>query len=130
MSGVAISASSVEPMATVGRAGPDRAGRADRHPEVSSATIASRPSCASTRAGRPPSSPATLDVKILDAKAVTMYSVTETLTSDRFGASRGADCRLELPLAKLDAGLYLLTMQATPRDAGGHRSGMFGFVVR
>jgi VWFA-related protein len=73
--------------------------------------------------GAEPTMPATLDVKILNAMGTPVFSRTEPLTAERFGAERVVDLKMDLPLTGFRAGQYLLTLQATrgtrktlPRD--------------
>jgi VWFA-related protein len=122
LSGVAIAASSAEPMATVG----------SLEPIVPVVPTAIRKFLSRDRVsafarvyqgGEGPPTAATLDIRILDAQGAPVYSSTDSIAAARFASSRSVEIRLDLPMTPLKAGTYLLTLQATrgarktlPRD--------------
>ena len=53
--------------------------------------------------------------RITDSAPGTAFEEALTLSADRFGTERSADYRLDVPLSRLVAGQYLLTIEA----AGG-----------
>jgi len=58
--------------------------------------------------------PATLAVRIVNEEDAVAATVTKELTPESFvGSTRAAEYQLRLPLSQLDAGEYLLTMDAT-----------------
>jgi len=57
--------------------------------------------------------PVALAVRIVDATDTAVLGATETLAPDRFDASRAAEHRVALPLSRLPAGPYLLTLEAS-----------------
>jgi hypothetical protein len=63
--------------------------------------------------GTDPIAPATLDVRITDARGTVVSTVTQSLAVDRFDVSRAADWNLALPVDRLPSGVYLLTLQAS-----------------
>jgi VWFA-related protein len=122
LSGVAISSALTEPMMRVGTLGPI----VPVMPTATRKFLADDRVTAFVRVhqgGAEPTMPATLDIKILNAMGNAVYSRTEALTAERFGAGRVADLKMDLPLTGFRAGQYLLTLQATrgsrktlPRD--------------
>lgn len=50
--------------------------------------------------------------QIVDGDGTRVLDASETLAGDRFSAGRAADYRLDLPLARLQTGPYLLTIEA------------------
>jgi hypothetical protein len=56
--------------------------------------------------------PVTLTVQLLDAAGHAVIDTKETLGLDRFTGDRSADYRLNLPMDRLRAGAYLLTIDA------------------
>lgn len=72
--------------------------------------------------------PVQLDVRIVDDHDAVKFHAAETLTADRFDASRAVDHRFNLPLADLPPGPYLLTIEATTGKASARRD--VRFVVR
>jgi len=122
LSGVAIASASAEPMASVGSL-------ADVVPIVPTSIRKFLNSDRVTafarvyQGGDDLPSEARIDVKILDAEGNEVHSTTETFAPERFNGLQGVDYRVELPLQKLTAGAYLLSLQATrgtrrtpPRD--------------
>jgi VWFA-related protein len=69
--------------------------------------------------------PASLRAWITDADDRPVFDETVPLTSDRFGAKYGADYRLDLPLARLDRGEYLLTIEVSERTNVARRGVRF-----
>jgi VWFA-related protein len=63
--------------------------------------------------GAAPLEPVRLDARVVNATGVDVLNAGETLAPDRFDASRACDWKLNLPVDKLEAGHYLLTLQAT-----------------
>jgi VWFA-related protein len=57
--------------------------------------------------------PITVRARILDASSRPAFEETRELNGSLFGAARAADYRLDLPLARLGAGEFLLTVEAT-----------------
>ena len=57
--------------------------------------------------------PVSVKVRILDAAGKPAFSHVETMSPDRFDASRAADYQLRLPLATLGTGDYLLSLEAS-----------------
>jgi hypothetical protein len=54
-----------------------------------------------------------LSVRIRDVHDAVVFDAPQTLTADRFDATRGAEYRLALPIEKLAPGPYLLTIEGT-----------------
>ena len=54
-----------------------------------------------------------LSVRIRDVHDAVVFEAPQTLTADRFDATRAAEYRLTLPIDKLAPGSYLLTMEGT-----------------
>jgi hypothetical protein len=57
--------------------------------------------------------PAMLATRITDAKTQTAFEQRTPLFADRSSTTRSADYLLDLPLADLGSGQYLLTIEAT-----------------
>jgi VWFA-related protein len=70
-------------------------------------------------------SPVTLRVQLLDSHDRTTLDRTETLEPARFGTTRAADYRLDLPLVSLAPGPYLLRLDATLGPASARRDVRF-----
>lgn len=60
--------------------------------------------------------PVTVSVRVLDDQGVGVADVSDSLGVDRFGANRAADYLFRLPLDRLTAGRYLLTIEARRPD--------------
>jgi len=75
--------------------------------------------------GKDPPRPVEMRARILDATNRPVLEETGELGAGLFGASRAADYRLELPLARLSAGQYLLTIEATDAKATERRDVRF-----
>ena len=69
--------------------------------------------------------PMSLKVAIIDARDQHVLDQVETLAADRFGKGRGADYRLDLPLATLAPGEYLATFDTTLGKKTAHREVRF-----
>ena len=63
--------------------------------------------------GKAAASPVSLTVRVLDDQGAAKFDATETLAADQFTTDRAADYQLDVPLAKLARGEYLLTIEAT-----------------
>ena len=63
--------------------------------------------------GKSPIAPVPLHVRIVNDQDAEVLDTTETLAATRFSTQRAADYRLDLPLAKLAPGRYLLTFDTT-----------------
>jgi hypothetical protein len=61
--------------------------------------------------GKDPLVPVSITSRIVDSATRDVFSDTTTLEAERFRSHRVADYRLELPLARLGAGQYLLTIE-------------------
>ncbi len=59
-----------------------------------------------------PARPASVTARVSDTSDRSVFDETTALSVDRFAATHSADHRLELPLAKLEPGEYLLTIEA------------------
>jgi len=64
------------------------------------------------RAARPPQ-PVTITTRVTDVDDHVVWTSAETLAAGAFGETRAADYRLQLPLDRLNAGDYLLTVEAS-----------------
>lgn len=62
--------------------------------------------------GQAPVGPVTLSVRIVDRFGAEDFHTVETIDASRFDASRAADFRFTLPLARLKPGSHLLTLEA------------------
>ena len=60
-----------------------------------------------------PAESATITARIADTRDRVVLNEVASLTADRFSANRSADYRLELPVERLEAGEYLVTIEAT-----------------
>jgi hypothetical protein len=69
--------------------------------------------------------PATVTARIVDSRDRVVLNEVTSLTADRFTGNRSADYRLELPVARLEAGEYLLTIEATQGDRTARRGVRF-----
>jgi hypothetical protein len=56
--------------------------------------------------------PVAMTIRLIDAQDAPVFEHAETLPPERFGAPRAADYQVRLPLEKLAAGSYLLTLDA------------------
>jgi hypothetical protein len=63
--------------------------------------------------GKNPIGPVTLAARIMDATGTTVFEKTDTLDPDRFKAARSCDYRVELPLAQMKSGPFVLSIRAT-----------------
>jgi VWFA-related protein len=63
--------------------------------------------------GGKPLVPVRVTGRVVDIHGEAVYETEQTLTPDQFSASRAADYRLELPMAKFPVGPYVLTIEAT-----------------
>ena len=61
--------------------------------------------------------PVTLAVRILDDQNATAFEHSETLAPDRFATGRAADWWLSVPIARLQRGRHLLTVEARRGEA-------------
>ena len=75
--------------------------------------------------GKSPIVPAPLHVSIVSDHDARVLDKTESIAVDRFGAGRGADYRLDLPLNTLAPGQYLLTFDTTMGKTAAHREVRF-----
>jgi VWFA-related protein len=62
--------------------------------------------------GNVPVGPVSVTSRLVDGSNRTVFNETTPLGSERFGADRAADYRVELPIGRLSAGPYLLTIEA------------------
>jgi hypothetical protein len=69
--------------------------------------------------------PATITAKLVDAQDHVRWQQVVTLAADSFGAAHSADCRLDVPVSVLDAGQYLLVVDATRGDLSARRGVRF-----
>jgi VWFA-related protein len=69
--------------------------------------------------------PATVTAKIVDTQDRVRWQQVLALTADSFGAAHSADCRLDVPVSVLDAGQYLLVVDATRGDLSARRGVRF-----
>jgi hypothetical protein len=60
--------------------------------------------------------PVTVDLGIQDAQGTAVFESREIIAPDRFTADRAADVRVDLPLARLRPGPYLVTIAARAGD--------------
>jgi len=79
--------------------------------------------------GATPPAAVAVTAHLVDAGGTAVLDATEAIAPARFDAGRGADYHLDLPLARLRAGEYLLTIEAA---MGAHRTPRHDvrFVVR
>ncbi len=56
--------------------------------------------------------PVDLTVRIIDARNADLIRTNDTLAPERFGSTRSADLRTEIPMARLAPGTYLLRIEA------------------
>jgi len=75
--------------------------------------------------GRNALAPVTVRTRIEDDTGVTVSDTTDLLEAGRFDAGRSAEYRIALPLDKLVAGLYLLTIDAQAGKAVARRTVTF-----
>jgi hypothetical protein len=75
--------------------------------------------------GKDPLVPVKVSARIVDSSTRAMFGDTATLGTEQFGADRSADYRLDLPLARLADGEYLLTIEATGREKSMSRDVRF-----
>ncbi len=78
--------------------------------------------------GRGPIAATPISVKVTDDRGAVVFDTGETLAPDRFARGRAADYRIELPLARLRTGPYLLTVEAARPGARVRRE--IRFAVR
>ena len=69
--------------------------------------------------------PATVTARIVDAKDAVAFTETTTMAAERFAAGYAADYRIELPLATLAGGPYLLTIDASAGQSSARRGVRF-----
>ena len=67
-----------------------------------------------SQGGEKPLVPVTLVLRIVDARNAAVFEDNATLGPERFSAGRLADYRIDLPVAALPPGRYLLTAEAAP----------------
>jgi hypothetical protein len=67
----------------------------------------------------------TIRTRILDESGVARIDTSETMVAARFGANRAADVIRVLPLPRLAAGKYLLSLDATAGKATARRAVRF-----
>ena len=75
--------------------------------------------------GRKALVPVTVRTRIEDGTGATVSDSTVVFEAGRFGADRSAEYRAALPLDRLSAGLYLLTVDAQAGKAGTRRTVTF-----
>jgi VWFA-related protein len=78
--------------------------------------------------GRKPLEPVALAARIVNERDQIVLDRTEPLRAEAFDKSRAAEYRLELPVARLSAGSYLLTFEASVDKKRARRD--VRFVVR
>lgn len=79
--------------------------------------------------GRSAPASVVVSTRIEDERGNTAFAIDRQLNASRFAASREADCRVELPLGRLAAGQYLLTIKATSGKRTAERSALFTVVA-
>ena len=72
--------------------------------------------------------PVLVRARIVDGHGAEVLTSAERLDPVRFGSTRAADYRFELPLSVLAPGPHLLTIEATAGTAGARRD--LRFTVR
>jgi hypothetical protein len=78
--------------------------------------------------GKAPIAVTSMRTWILDEQGATVVDRTESLGADRFGATRSADLRVDVPVASLAAGAHRLRIEASAGGPPVHRDVLF--VVR
>jgi VWFA-related protein len=63
--------------------------------------------------GRAPLAGVAVGVKIVDARGTKVFETTEPVAPERFAAGRSADYRLSVPVADLEPGPYVLTLETS-----------------
>jgi VWFA-related protein len=79
--------------------------------------------------GRSALAPVVVSTTIEDERGKTVFTIDTQLEISRFRASREADCRVELPLDRLSAGRYLLTMKAAMGKRTAVRTALFAVAT-
>jgi hypothetical protein len=128
LSGVVINSASAEPMTTIGTLGslvPGTPTATRRFLPGDKVTATVR--VYESASGSP--SDAAVTVRVLDAEGTVLMSFTEPLPAARFEATRSTDVTIDLPLSRLKAGTYLLSLQGI-RDAHRTMPRDVKFVVR
>jgi VWFA-related protein len=77
-----------------------------------------------------PAQPASVTARIVDVSDRVLVNEVVSLTADRFADSHGADHRVDLPIERLDAGEYLLTIDAAQGEYTARRGVRFTIVDR
>jgi hypothetical protein len=73
--------------------------------------------------------PATVTAKIVDTHDRVRWQQVVALTADSFGAAHSADCRLDVPVSVLEAGQYLLVLDATQGNLAARRGVRFAVTM-
>jgi VWFA-related protein len=75
-----------------------------------------------------PAQPARVTVRIVDVSDRVLVNEVASLAADRFAANHAADHRIDLPIERLGAGEYLLTIEATQGEHTARRGVRFTVV--
>jgi VWFA-related protein len=75
--------------------------------------------------GKLPVAPVTMRTTILDDRSAAVVDRMETLEVERFGVSRSADVRIDVPVGQLEPGWHLLRIEATTFAATERRDVRF-----
>jgi len=74
---------------------------------------------------RAAAAPVTIRTTILDGTGAAVLDRTESLAADRFGTTRSADVRIDVPVGALGVGAHRLRIEATAAGAPVHRDVQF-----
>jgi hypothetical protein len=75
--------------------------------------------------GDRPLAPVTVAINVIDATGVIAFASSQTLGKESFGSVRAADVGLEVPVAQLAPGPYLLRVEASAGRATAKREVRF-----
>jgi hypothetical protein len=65
--------------------------------------------------------PVTFDLRVTNVQESVVFSHSESVTPERFATDRAADVRVDLPLARLQPGPHLLTVEVRAGDKATSR---------